>query len=161
MKKIFILAVCVFFAAAIAYTEEYFHDDAGISMWFPDSWEVSIESQNYIFATHPTGEVGILYLVFDADEIETKLDALDKELENLVDDLEMIEDSMSEETLNGMNAMVTAATGTAGGIPVNIGVILVATPNEKVLLIVGMIEAEKYDEHEKILDEILGRVKPL
>lgn len=95
----------------------------------------------------------------EANQIEEAL----IELESIMQ-MQLTNPSMTMEpevvNLNGMMGVVTELTGTMKGTPIQLGVFIIDSP-QNVLLVLGMGDKITLKKYNKALDKIIKSIKPI
>jgi hypothetical protein len=154
--SIALLGIAILASAPVSAAEKA-HPAAKIKLWFPDGWELAEDEGDWTIQD-PDEEVTIALTLFEASQFDAALDDLDRELAKKVDNL--VRASKPTQTkINGLKATGLTARGKHDGIPVEIEVLLVATPADKILLFYGMAEAGKFKKHSRTITRILQSIK--
>lgn len=154
-----VLLVCAVATPATAGTRN--HQGAHVTFWIPDSWSVEGsggDEGKQLTASDPKGEVALLFQLNDRKDMKAALAALDGVIAQVATDVKM--GAPQKIDLNGMEASVVDAKGTAGGKPVELSVLIVKAPGKKFLLVFGVVETARKKAHEAELTKILMSLKP-
>jgi hypothetical protein len=116
------------------------------------------EGRDDISVSDPAGEVGLMFLVRKAKDLDAALADLDDLLAEWATNVTAGEPEYIKH--NGMDAIVVDATGRIDGVAAHISVLVVKTPSKKFLILLGIVEATKLDAHEATLTKIIGSLKP-
>jgi predicted Zn-dependent protease len=140
------------------------HQDAKVQFWLPDGWSVEKEA-NAMTAQDPSGDVGLVFMIVDARDLDAAVDAIDTLMAFMVQDLEIVGKPV-EATINGMKAVAIDAEGAVQGddgqpVDVVIGAVIVMTPAGKPMIVLGFCDAGRFKRHEATLDKIFQSMKPL
>lgn len=153
---LFLLFLCA--VVSLLSAEELVHEEAKISIWYPDHWAMESD-ENALMIADPDEEVVFVYMLIESDEIEDALAALEEELLSAVTDLQSGEPE--EDKLNGMDCLFMEAQGKIDDMDVDIGIFIIYTPAQKVLLLMGIVQSSAYEKHEDTIVEILSGIQPL
>lgn len=157
MRKFLLLAAALVFAGSLS-AKKYPHEESGVVVDIPGSWTVSGDA-NSLNAQTKDGEAGMYFIVMPAESMEAALNALDGELSKTVQGLTHGE--AQQTTVNGMQAVSVDGKGQVDGTPVEVGVLVVQTPKNKVLLVFGIVSESGAKKHQKHLMRIIRGIKPL
>lgn len=157
MKKLFLISMSLIFAGSLA-AKKYPHNDSGVSVDIPGNWTVTGDDHS-LNAQTKDGEAGLYFIVMPADSTQAALNALDAELNKVVQNLTHGEGE--DITINGLEGRSIEGKGTVEGAPVEVGVLIVKTPSGKMLLVFGIISETGAKKHSKALTRILKSIKPL
>lgn len=160
MKKILLIMVVALCSVSLLSAKEYPNNEAKVTVSIPDNWDVEV-SEGILEAGSPSEAVGLVFFVLDADNLDEAIDALDEELSSIVDNIE--EDGEPEEIEhNGMEGIYAEAMGTIEGESVGLLLMVLETPSDKVIMILGIgAEDEVTEDDEEALDEIFDSLRPL
>lgn len=151
-------AAATVFGAAL-FAETLSHSTAGVHIWVPDDWSQDGDD-NMLIAGDPNEEIIMVFGVLEADAIDAAIEEMDKELSQIVADAEPVGEP-EEVKINGMDALVMDGKGTVEGTPVDMGIALIATPNQKILLVFGVVESSAAAKHEATVEKIMTGIKPM
>lgn len=157
MKKLLIIAVALATAGALA-AKKYPHADSGVVVDIPGSWEVTGDDHSLNAATKD-GLANLSFIIMPAESVEAAMNALDAELGKAVQNL--THGAGEDLTINGMQAHSVDGKGTVEGNPVEIGVMIIKTPKDKILVVFGIVSEEGAKKHHNALVRILKGIKPL
>ena len=157
MKKLLIIAVALVTAGALS-AKKYPHADSGVVVDIPGNWEVTGDDHSLNAATKD-GHANLSFIIMPAESVEAAMKALDAELSKAVQNLTHGEGE--DITINGMQAHSVDGKGTVEGQPVEVGVMIIKTPKDKILVVFGIVSEEGAKKHHKALVRILKGIKPL
>lgn len=157
MKKLLLVGAALLFAGALS-AKKYPHPESGVVVDVPNSWNVSGD-ENSLSASTKDDLAHLYFVVMPADSMEAALNSLDAELGKVVQNLSHGEAQQID--LNGMQAVTVEGKGTVEGHGVEVGVMVVKTPKDKVLMVFGLIAEQGSKKHHKALVKILNSLKPL
>ena len=136
------------------------HDAAGIEILIPAGWDVE-SSGDIMTIGHPSDEIVLTFMILeDTWEAARGLEALEDEVSRWVHDIESDAD-FTDTDVNGMPAMYMDANGYADDVLMELGIMLVHTPNDKVLLVFGMVVSEYMADYEDDLRRIMNGLRPI
>lgn len=115
------------------------HDGAGLAFDVAQGWELSGQARDLMLASSPDGGAVIMFHIAEPDQLEAALAAIRSTLAREVKDIYFGPNKQHE--LNGLTAEHATGAGKLAGRPVELGQLLVATPTQKVLVVVAVIEA--------------------
>jgi hypothetical protein len=144
--------------SAPAFAEKRTHSAAQVSIDVPAGYKVEADEDSMTISD-PAGELGVFFVVLDADALDEALKAVDKEVGKLAKGVKW-DDKPSEMKLNGMDAVGLDGKGTIDGTAAELGVLLVNTPADKILLVLGAVESDKASKHEAAVSSMLKSIKP-
>jgi hypothetical protein len=153
-----LVVVPMLLAAPVARAATKTHEEAGVSVWIPDDWKGKGD-KNMMTIMDPKEDVALLFLVMNAPDLKKATDALDAELAKRVQDVKF-EGKAQQTKLNGMDALTLDGTGKVQGKLVDLGVLVVKTPKNKIVLVLGMVNAEKKIEFKPTVRKIITSLKP-
>jgi hypothetical protein len=134
------------------------HEAAHVSIDVPKDWKTEVDNDTMTI-TDPKEEVAFFLMILDAGDIQKALDAIDSEVSKSFKGVKW-ENEPKTHKLNGMDAIGLDGLATVDGKPVELGVLLVATPAKKVLMVLGAIEKDKTKQHEKTVEKFIASIKP-
>ena len=161
MKRAATLFFAFAFAAVLsapAFAETRTHAAAKVSIEIPAGYKVEA-GENNMTITDPAGELGVFFLILESDDLQKALKAVDKEVGKVAKGVKW-DDEPSEVKLNGMDAVGLDGKGTVDGVAAELGVMLVNTPADKILLVLGAVESDKAKKHEAAVEGMLKSIKP-
>jgi hypothetical protein len=160
MKRLMtaLVLAAVLAVSGTAFAGNKTHSSAKVSFWIPDKWAIEGEGRDDITVSDPAGEVGLMFMVRKAKDLDAALADLDELLADTATNITAGEPEYI--THNGMDAVVVDATGRIEGVAMHMSVMVIKTPAKKFLILVGVVEATKLSTHEATLVKILNSVKP-
>ncbi len=163
MKSRISYAVAAFAAASVfgaaLFADTLSHSTAGVNIWVPDNWSQEGDD-NMLIAGDPNEEIIMVFGILEASEIDAAIEEMDRELSQIVENAEPVGEP-EEVKINGMDAIVMDGKGSVEGTPVEMGIALIATPNKKILLVFGVVEATAAEKHEATVEKIMMGIKPM
>lgn len=157
MKKILLVGAALLLAGALS-AKKYPHNDSGVVVDIPNNWNVSGDEHS-LSASSKDDLAHMHFIVMPADSMEAALNSLDAELGKVVQGLTHGE--AEQINLNGMQAVSVDGKGTVEGHGVEVGVMVIKTPKDKVLMVFGLIADQGAKKHHRTLVKILKSLKPL
>ncbi|HWS52542.1 MAG TPA: hypothetical protein VN228_00335 [Pyrinomonadaceae bacterium] len=100
--------------AAAPAGETFTHEEGGIQFTAPDGWKSEVEGEQ-LTVSPPGGGIGIVFWVPEGDTFDAAVDALGDELEKVVKDPKLDDDSNKQGTHNGMPHASFSGSGTVNG----------------------------------------------
>lgn len=150
------LAVAAYVAPARA--DVHPNAEAGVSVDIPKSWKIGGQGA-VMFASDPKEEAGLIFMVTDAGDMKKSGDQLDAQLAKTMKDVKW--SAQSQVTLNGMKGVAMKGTATINKKAANLGAVILMTPKNKGLFVVGALQSDKEAAHKKELDGIIESIKPI
>lgn len=157
-----LLAALVLVAAfsSPALAEVKTHPTAKVAIDVPTGWKLNGNGDVMTIAD-PTEEVGFILVVTDASDVDKVVANLDQRLAKVATDIKWASPKPEKSTLNGMPALTNRGEGKVNGKNANLGLILVRTPADKVLLVVAAVESSKYAGHKADVQKLIASIKPV
>ena len=141
--------------------DEYLtHSEAGVKVLVPSGWKQEKED-NLLVINSPDGNVEIFFLVIDAADFETAVNALDEELNKVIRNA-TFEDKVEELTLDGMSAISLDGVGIDDetNVKVELSVTVIDCPkNNKFMFLVGAGTPASLQKNEAALVKIFSGLK--
>lgn len=160
MKKIAFLALSALaLMASPAAAETKTHAAAKIQMDVPTGWKMQAKG-DVISVADPTDELGFVFIVTDAKELDKVVGKLDKEVGKIASDITWKKKQPEPLTLNGMKGLGNKGTGKVSGKNADLALLLIRTPADKVLLILGAVESSKKEAHKAEVQQFIASIKP-
>jgi predicted Zn-dependent protease len=160
MKKIAFLALAALaLMASPAAAETKTHATAKIQMDVPTGWKMQSKGDVMSLAD-PTDELGFVFIVTDAKELDKVVARLDKEVGKIASDITWKKKQPEPLTLNGMKGLGNKGTGKVSGKSADLALLLIRTPADKVLLILGAVESSRKDAHKAEVQKFIASIKP-
>lgn len=156
--KTALTGVALILLALPAFAGWYPNEYAGVSVYFPDHWLVSVSDYEIAAATQDDNvhlRIGIL----ESADVEAAVANLEREVMASVTDFQT--DGYYETTLNGMPALVGEATGFINGYPAEVALMIIQTPTQKALMIFGAGYQQSVAQYQGDIDQILANISPL
>ena len=158
-RNVLVALALVALAAAPAAAEVKKHPTAKVEIDVPSTWKMDGKADVMTLAD-PTNEVGIILIVTEAKDLQKVVGELDKQLAKVATDIKWAKPKPEAVKLNGMDALANRGTGKVSGKDANLGLLLVHTPADKILLVVAMVEAAKDAQHKAEIDKLISSIKP-
>lgn len=160
MKKIAFLALAALaLMASPAAAETKTHAAAKIQMDVPTGWKMQTQG-DVMSVADPTDELGFVFIVTDAKELDKIVARLDKEVGKIASDIQWKKKKPEPLTLNGMKGLGNKGTGKVSGKNADLALLLLRTPADKVLLILGAVESSKKEAHKAEVQQFIASIKP-
>lgn len=159
MKKAFIvmfLAICL---GSLSMAETYEHKAGGLSIWFPDNWEVTPEG-TAMSADAPDGDAFIVLDVVEAKNLDAALDAYDEALAGIVEGFEANDEEPREIELAGLNIVGISGTGTVEGEDWGVDVMLIGT-GKAIVICISAISNASGDKYDAVATKIVESLKKI
>jgi predicted Zn-dependent protease len=157
-----ILALALFLgitlAAPSARADVRVHEAAKVSLDVPAGFKVDAED-NVMTLTGPDDDIAFFLMVLDASDLKKAMDALDSEVSKSFQGVTW-EDEPKTTKLNGMDAFTLDGAAKADGKAVELGVLLVATPAKKILMVLGAVEKAKSKKYDRTVERFIASIKP-
>ena len=135
------------------------HPTAKVEIDVPTGWKMGGKG-DVMTLTDPTSDVGIILLVSDAKDLQKVVAELDKQLAKVATDIKWELAKPEAVKLNGMEALHNKGTGKVNGKSADLGLILVRTPADKVLLVVAACDSTKHAQHKDEISKLVASIKP-
>ena len=145
--------------AAPAGAEIKRHPKAGVQIEVPDGWKAQTPNENTLTMTDPREEVGFVFVVVDATDVQKALKGLDAELARFVTNVTW-EEKGKQVTVNGMEAITLSGEGFVSAREALVNVLVLATPTKRVVLAVALAEKSKFDAHVREIRFIQRSLRP-
>src|ERR1041385_8377792 len=159
MKTNLLLALALLaFVAAPASAEIKRHPTAKVEIDIPTGWNMQTPDKDVMFVTDPAQDVFAFFIVTDAKDVQKALQTLDEKLKGTLTDVKWAFSEPKKDKLNGMDAMYNKGEGKVKGKPVNLGLVLVHTPADKVLSVVAGVDSTKKEAHKAEIDKLIGSI---
>jgi len=142
-----------------AFAEYYPNQHAGVSVYLPDHWLVSMVDDYQIQASTQDQSVGIIMRVFEGNDVEAAIQALEAEVMPMVSDFSST--GYYDDNVNGMPAVVGEAQGIIDGYDADLGLMVILTPTNRALLVFALGEREAVAYYRGDIDAILANIAPL
>lgn len=142
-------------ALAAYYPNEY----AGVSVYLPDHWLVSVVDDYQIQASTQDESVGIIMRVFEGNDVEAAIQALEAEVMPMVSNFTT--SGYYDDSVNGMPTVVGEAQGIIDGYDAELGLMVILTPTDRALLVFAVGEREAVAYYRGDIDTILANIAPL
>ncbi|MEZ4380130.1 MAG: hypothetical protein R3A79_02190 [Nannocystaceae bacterium] len=133
------------------------HPSAPVTVTIPLTWTESAD-EGALTLTSADDEVIMIMIAIPAKNLEESLEVLNEELGAIVKDAEI--KAVEETEVGGMTAMVADGVGKVDGQPVNVGLMLLRTPDGKILLIVGLALEDASEQATRETAEVLESLRP-
>lgn len=158
-KIVFLALAALALTAAPAAAETKTHSAAKIQMDVPSGWKVQSKG-DVMSVADPTDELGFIFIITDAKDLDSVVAKLDKEVAKVASDITWKKKKPEPLTLNGMKALGNKGTGKVAGKSADLALLLVRTPADKVLLILGAVESSRKDAHRAEVQQFIASIKP-
>ena len=156
-KTGFVFLVSLFLTSIFA--EDILYQDADIKMNIPHFWTMQYEDNGQI-AIEPNGEVVIIFMMLKSTDIDNAIKEAKDYIDSSITGVTELTD-ITNFSLNGMKAYAYDAKGILNNISeIDIGVMILFTPNNKIIMILGLALSETFKNHEKTFTDILNSITP-
>lgn len=132
---------------------------AKVTFEIPDAWTLKT-NKDVLITGDPKGEVLAVFTTKDAKEIKDVVSKIETDVKKFAKDFKTIGKG-TELTINTLPVLILDGTGVIDGKNVNISVILVKTPNNKVLTMLWFLETSKFKSHEAEVKAFLSSLSPV
>jgi predicted small lipoprotein YifL/hydrogenase maturation factor len=132
------------------------HPSAPVTVTIPLSWRHSVD-EGALTLTSGADEVVMILIAIPAKNLEESLEVLNDELGAIVKNAEIT--AVEETEVGGMAAMVADGVGKVDDQPVNVGLMLLRTPDGRILLIVGLALEDASEEASRETAEVLQSLR--
>jgi hypothetical protein len=157
-KNLFLSVALVALAALPASADVKSFATAKVSVDVPAGWKSSgsAEQMNLV---DPTNEVGFVMVVTETADLKKVVMELDKRLASTMPNIKWAGDPKSDK-LNGMDAIYNLGTAKVNGKDANVTLLLLHTPADKVLLVIGAVDSAKFANHKAEVQKLIASFKP-
>lgn len=133
------------------------YEKAQIKIWFPDTWEVTLEDGD-LHVTSPDEDCEIYAYIVEAKDLESAMEDLGEEIKQYVTDVKIV-GTPKEVKINGLDAISIDAKGKSEGKDYDLGLIFVITPNGKIMVLFGEGTPASMKKNQADIAKILQSVK--
>ncbi len=163
MKRItlvaILLAAVLLFPHDAARAAEARIAKAGIQLWHPDDWTAGLENDELVLRD-PAGQVIMVFDVVEASQVDAALANLETSLRDRgVGNVTLVESE--DRNIHGMQAELKSGEAVMEGKPVKLGVGIIETPANNVLLVFSMADSRWAENHKPTILRILDNLRPL
>jgi len=166
MKPLRILTLALFalFARFVSVpspvsAEDLVLSQAQMSVWVPDHWNMQ-RAGNQVTVVEPNDQVALTFVTFDPNQLNAMLGRMDQAIAAFATNVQLVS-GPEQRMLNGLPITFIDAYGTLQGIPVDISVAVMRTPNGYGLLVVGLVQQAYLPYHESTLSGMFGSLRPM
>ena len=162
MRNLFIVVPAVVLAgfSSLAYADVKPHKAAQISVDVPTGWKTQAPDVNTMLVTDPKEDLIFRMMILDEGDVQAALKTANEKIQKGYQDIKCPAD-MKPIKLNGMDAATQDCTGSRGGKPVDLGLLLVRTPSTKILMVLAVVDHSKLEAHKSEMTTFLLSIKPL
>jgi hypothetical protein len=164
--KLSLIALAVVMAVSMpALAEKKQVSSAKVEFEVPTGWKATGKGdakEGVLVAVSPDQEASIIFAVSEAENMEKAIKALDAMLGKVVINAKTAK--AGKVTVNGMEGL--AAKGAAQvkvkdkAIDVKTAVLILKTKANKILFVIGIVNAAKKDAYKATFDEVIKSIKP-
>lgn len=158
MSRYLLLAFVLAVVPAAALARVHPNPAAQVQIEFPDTWKVEQKGGDIVAETK-AGAATFMLVTLEAGDLEAALGKLEKIIAETFTETKMGE--VQEVQVNGLKGVAGGGTAKLGGRPVDLGVMMLYTPNRKVVLMLAMLASDEAKKLEKEMSGILGSLRPL
>lgn len=159
MKRIALTAFAFLaFVSSAAQAEVKTLSSAKVTIDTPEGWKVEQQGENYSMVG-PNEEVSFVVQTFEAADAQKALNQADAFLNKIATDIKWAGKPKEVQT-NGMKSLANKAKAKIAGKDALIAVLVVKTPADKILLLVGAVDATKEKQYTPILKKFIDNIKP-
>lgn len=159
MKRIALTAIVFLsFVASVAHAEVKTLTSAKVTIDTPEGWKVEQQGENYSMVG-PNEEVSFIVQVADGADAQKALTNADAFLNKIATDIKWAGKPKEVQT-NGMRSLANKAKAKIAGKDALIAVLVVKTPSDKILLMIGAVDASKEKQYTPILQKFINSIKP-
>jgi hypothetical protein len=159
-KTSFALVLVLGIVDGIANADPIISKTGGVQVEVPEGYNGVAALDRMLKLTDPTDSLAIHLFVVDARNFTHVIKALEKELNTKTRNLRW-RGVPNVVVLNGMQGVSTEADATINGQAVKVGGVILKTPTNKYLCIVGIVNAAKEEGFATAMKGIFQSVKPL
>ncbi len=153
-----LLAASLLPFAAPARADVRVHKGAQVSIDVPSTWKVQTKGSDMVIVDSKE-EVLVVLRVLEAHELKGAVDKAEAYIARTVQSPKW-DDKATPTQLNGMDAIALEGTGAYKGRPVDMGAVIVKTPAQKALLVVGLMDHAAAAAHQGEVEAFLHSIKP-
>ena len=158
LKKVAVaLAFTLSLSIPFAVAADKVHKEGQIEIWHPDGWTEK-HDHDALTLEDKDGHVLLDLEMVKAKDLKEALKEFEKDVERLVTKVKIVK--QEEKKVNGLDALWIDATGESHGKPVHLYCDFVITPTHHVLMILTIVDKDKWDAFEKDLHKIYDSIKP-
>jgi hypothetical protein len=151
--------LCLLCWALLLMAGTYENKVGGISIWFPDDWEV-VSEEELISADAPDGDAfTVLEVLDDVDELSATLDIYGDVLEEYIEDFETQGDPQETE-VNGLPAYLIKGQGVVEDEPWNAEVVILQT-GKAFVMVVNSASADQQKKYSPIFEQVVRSLKKI
>jgi hypothetical protein len=153
-----VILVGVFSVAASAEIKR--NKTAGVSIDLPRDWQIKTPAGDNLFASHPSGEAGVVFAMSDGTTIAAVSADVDDMLAKTASHVTwgphkpIVLSSGRRGLVNGVKAISIAGTAMTGDVPVTTGVVILITPKKQAVFVLGLVATNREPAHRAALDRI-------
>jgi len=133
------------------------HPSAAIVIDVPPTWTRETD-ETMLALSSPEEEVVLVFIAVPAAKLDAALEVLDAELDAMMTEVELSE--LSEGEINGMVALIADGSGLIDGVPFELGVVLALSPDEQIVIGLGLAQMEVSPQTTEELGAILQSLRP-
>lgn len=158
-----IFQICLLWAVPTQLFQWHNYTEANVKFWIPEDWKQNSNvetAETYMLEfSSPDEGVSLSFSVMAAQDLEASLSELERTLNEQLEDLEMLSEPEMID-LNGMQGVATELKGFMAGLPVQMGVFVLDT-NGQILLILGLAQEKAMKKYGETIDKILKSIELL
>ncbi len=159
MKKIGLGLLILMLSGLMVTAETFTHQDAGMSIWFPDDWKTSVDG-DILEATAPDEDAYIqLLAIKDVASLDEAVKVYSKEMDKLVTNFRTTDEGENIE-VNGLTVFYLEGDGMVDGVLLDISLSMVVTP-KAVVMVIAFSGKQSTQKYESDFEEIVGSIKAI
>lgn len=141
------------------YAEKIKHGSAGVSVWVPDQWKREQKNDLMIVSDQSSGLI-FAFVITERVEEHVALKMMQDELANYVEGIQ-VDGLVNHMKVNGLEGIFVDGGGLIKGDPVQVGMAMFYTPNDMMLMLLGITNKGNIEKNSSIIKKILLSVAPL
>lgn len=158
MSRKSFLGLILVLGTLLLMADTYEHRQAGISIWFPDSWSVKTD-EGLLEASAPGDEVYFQLLVLDVDDLDEAADVYGEMLDGLVEDYRKVAE-LDNHQVNGLSVFFEDGVGTVDGVEKSLSVGVIQAP-DAVVMTVAFCAMQNVERHSGNIQKIARSIKAI
>lgn len=159
MKRIILVVAVIAISALVLQGDTYDHSAGGISIWFPDNWEVTAEGDDLEAEAPGQDAFALLMVMNDISSLEEGIDAFAEEVGSQVQHFKIIAEG-EDINLNGLTCWFVTGEGVMEDVDVEVGVCIIATSRAIVLMLTINTE-ESGRRYKGDFENIINSIRPV
>jgi hypothetical protein len=148
----------VLLTSGLAQADVVTHAGAKVQIDIPSGWKQE-QKANSMVITAPDGNMSVVFVVLEGDEVDAAFEAMDKQVEKEFGPVTWAKDGEAvHEDINGMETDEWNGTAKDGALQVD--VLAINTPADKALAVYWFTDTASAKKYEPALKQIVRGLKP-